>query len=431
MTATDHMARQRALQATLATLADFHSQPSLALLETQLSGTRALLHPMLWILAIVRRSRIALTLILCLALVSTQRRWFADARQPLYVVSLTPNNDRVLNQLGAVLRETGLPFKINRRAMPIGHRLKLVMQCAALARVLRAEGDSRSFVFLHQILGAIYTILFDADLARLQPDMVIAANDHSPPTVALFALARTRNLRSCYVQHGPVTSSFPPLSTDLAVLFCAKAEEDYRAAAQARGYKSETKILIFPAMMDPCVMQRSPTPPLRVCIALSFFADLEQVANLLTQLHAQENVDDIVISQHPRSTQDLKQFTQAQRVRLLPVPTTAKEIAAQVDLCIVGNSGVAVEFLHYGCPTFYLGPSETALDDYYGFVQAGILPRFTPHVVENPTSACAFFTEEWRNTMSHFDPLFANNPATLKQAVVDRFETFLQTDTSG
>lgn len=431
MTTPADIVRLTALRATLATLSDFHSQPSLRLLETQLSSTRITLRPALWALAVFRRSRMGILLILLFGLLTTRRRWFSNVQKPFYVVSLTPNNDRVLDQLGDVLRSAKLPFMINRGALSWVDRLACLKDSFLLADLLKTHGDNRSFVFLHQVIGALYILLFDADLSVSQPQIVIAANDHSPPTVALFALARARNLKSCYVQHGPVTPSFPPLSTDFALLFCAKAQDDYQAAARARQVHSETDVLIFPAVMDSCLPIKTPTAPLRICIALSFFTDTNEITQLVAQLRTQATVGDIVISQHPRSTQDLMIPTDDNQTRLLPIPTAAKDIVNDVDICLVGNSGVALEFLHYGCPTFYLTPSEPPLDDYYGFVQAGILPRFDLRRLTVPTQMATFFDTSWRTAMIQVDPTFETSPPALHKVVVDHFESLLETKLTG
>lgn len=413
-----------ALRAMLATLADFHSQQSLQPLETQLAGTRGFLRPVLGMLSWLRRSQVGLILMLSVMILATRKPWFANGPVAIYTVSLTPNNTRVLDQLGMVLRSADLPFAINDAAFA-GHRRGLLKDIGQVAQVLRTQGDARTFVFLHQLLGAVYLRLFDADLAVADPQMVVAANDHSPPTVALFALARAKCLRSCYLQHGPVTPSFPPLTTDLALLFSAQAQAAYQAAAHARGVTSQTQVLILPALMDPHVPMRTPTYPLRICLALSFFTELAPLAALLAQLRADKTVGSILISQHPRSTQDISHLAQTDQVQFLPKATLAKDIAPQVDICLVGNSGVAIEFLHYGVPTFYIAPQDPALEDYYGFVAAGLLPQFTPEVLATPVQNLAFFEDRWKAAMTEVNPVFGCDPAQFQQAVLAAFQTRL------
>ena len=425
MTQDTHHADSVALCETLAILADFHKQPSLHLLETQVKTARPVLKPLLCMMNIMRTTHFGVVVMLWLGILIYRKPWFTTTKTDTYVVSLTPNNRRVLDQLGAALQADGIPFAINHQALALKDRLGLLHDCRAVAHTVIRKGDSNAFIFFHQILGTLNLMMFDRNLSQVEPRLVIAANDHSPPTVALFVLARTRAITSCYVQHGPITASFPPLQTDLAFLFSAKAQEDYQTAAKSRGVTSKTLVALLPALNDPFVPMRPPTTPFRLCIAVSFFTDLTHLANLIAQLQQSDNVVKIMISQHPRSTQDLDRFTEMHRVSVLPRGTPAKDIAPNTDLCLVDNSGVALEFLHYGCPTFYVCPSDAVLDDYYGFVDAGIMPRFTPSLLEDPNMITDFFDGTWHNNMARFDPLIETDASTFQKSAVASMRTYL------
>ncbi len=408
----------------MATLADFHRQASLGALQGQIEEARPTLRLMLRVVALLRRWHWGCLVLLVLGLFGVRRRWFAVGQSRIYAVSLTPNNARILEKLGAQLAKAGVSMSINAASFPWSRRFALLRHIPILARQLQADGDPRDFTFLHQVIGAPYILLFAGDLSRVNPQLVVAANDHSPPTVALLAVARALGVKSCYVQHGPITPSFPPLSTDLALLFSAQAAEVYRTAAAARGVTSPTQVMLFPPLSAPLVPMRPPGMPMRVCIALSFFPDLAGLTRLLGQLNASPHVGTVQISQHPRCTKNIAAVVGG-RAQVLPVPTTAEAIAPQVDLCLVENSGVALEFLHFGCPTFYLKPADPGLDDYYGFVRDGILPRFVPSVVESPDAAVAFFDGAWRKKMGQVDPVFEAEPTTYYNAVTTQIKEMM------
>lgn len=414
-------ARLAALEAALETLADFHSQPSLQPLEAQLAQRRSALHWYLLLLHLLRRSRIGIALVLIIVLLSMRRRWFGKGRQTIYAVGLTPNNMRSLKNVAAPLVAAGTPFEVNQASFPFLRRVRLISICGTVAALLKARGDQRDFVFLHQVIAVVYVLLFEDDLKFTTPRLVVVANDHSPPAVALLAIAQALGLQTCYVQHGPVTASFPPLTSTFAVLFSTQAKEAYAQAAKRRGYSSQTEVLLYPALTEPPSKIRAPQPPLQVCIALSFFVDLERLALRIDQLKTHSEVHSILISQHPRSTQNL-QHLNTENLRVLPRRTPTCEIAKVVDLCLVGNSGVAIEFLHHGCPTFYTGVNDEALDDYYGFVKDGLLPRFSPSVLDDRVESCAFFDHQWQTNMAKVDPLFEADIDDFAKTMIARFQ---------
>lgn len=414
----------RALRDACAVLADFHAQPGLARFQGQLRARRRGLGPALRIIALMRRLRIGVLILLWGGMLIWPGRWFSGGQaRALYTVSLTANNTRALESIASAFDE-GLV--INAAPLPLATRLRIAAGMGALARVLRADGSRDPFVFLHQLMAATALACFAEDIARTRPRAVLAANDHSPPTVALYALARAQGLRSAYVQHGAVTEGFPPLRVDLAVLHNARSAELYARAAARRGDAPlpASAICFWPQIAAPLAPMRVPEPPFDICIALSLFADIPALTSLIDSLAERSDVASIRLSQHPRQHPDLGPVLE-DRVTVLPRGMPAREIAGQVDLCLVANSSVALEYLHFGCPVLSLGPPVIVPDDYYGFVADGLIPRLDLAAAPGALAVPGFWDADWQGRFAQVNPLVEQDPETLRAICADRFRALL------
>ena len=259
-------------------------------------------------------------------------------------------------------------------------------------------------------------MLFCRDLRQSQPRVVVVANDHSPAAVALIALTIEMDLPCVYVQHGPVSDSFPPLNVDLAILHNVVSRDRYDSASKRIGGSRSSRVAILPPFKGPSCSIRRPAAPYQICIALSFFPDIPQISALVVALRDRGDVAKITISRHPRCVADLSELA-GHGAEIIDSGTTTLEIARKVDLCIVANSGVGLEYLHEGCPTFDLAPSDPVLDDYYGFVAAGLLTRFDMGLLDQPSRISAAFDLEWQERFAQFDPTLTQSVADLESHV--------------
>ncbi len=89
------------------------------------------------------------------------------------------------------------------------------------------------------------------------------------------------------------------------------------------------------------------------------------------------------------------------------------------------NSGIAIEALHSGTPTFYTLGSDYLPDDYYGFVADGIIPVFDIALLDRPDQMCAFFNDAWKNVFARHDETMSSSPAEMKEEVRASFNQLL------
>lgn len=403
--------------AVLDIIAGFYGDPAMARLPAQVGSSRPLFKVLLAMIPRIRQSQSLLTALCACAVFFYPRAWFSGRPRGIYGVSLTVNNTRSLARLTPECRACDPDFKLNSHRLTMRSRAKMLRACPEIARHIRQFQSPEAFVIFNQVLALVCLHAFHQDLQTSRPRLVIAANDHSPPTVALFCAAHALRIATVYVQHGPVTAHFPPLYTDLAILFSQDAADSYQSAATQAKIHTQTDVLFLPMTETPIKPVAPVIPPLRVCLALSRFVDMQQVRTIIETLRDSGQVSKICIARHPRCTETFRGLPS--NITLLAPGTSAESLSETVDLCLVGNSGVALSFLRAGCPTYYVPPADLSLDDYYGFCQAGILPRFEAASLQTPETLAIPFQADWYKRMGRFDPGYFNEPSHFRTKITE------------
>ena len=412
------------VQDVLELISNFYGDPALSRMPTQVMEANPKLGLILRLVSDLGGHLLPLWIICSVISQVYPHRWFSrQTPNKIYCVSLTENNRRALQRIEREILNFDPDFQINTSRLSWRGRLYLLRNSWRIARLVRGHATSTPFVMLNKILALTSLHAFYFELKSPKPKLVLAANDHSPPTVGLFHAAKTLKIPSVYVQHGAVTEKFPPLYTDLALLLSEHAKDRYEKSATRFGKSSKTIVRILPACEDTFTQIRPATAPLKVCVALSRFVDLTQLQELIEKLSSHKLVSEISIARHPRCTAQFPNL--AKKARILEKGSPIRSTASSSDLCLVANSGVALEFLRFGCPTFYMAPNDRYLDDYYGFCAAGILPRFHLGLLDDPRALAEPFGNTWRIKASKFDPSFSNKNHSGQSAIVSDLEALI------
>lgn len=329
-------------------------------------------------------------------------RWFAGTAKSLYVVSLSHNNDRAFAELNAQLALSDVPvFQINRARLPIWRRLAVLCSGGNLlqaGRVLGLHGSSDPHVRAQQVFGVACGLMFLDDLQRSGARTIAVANDHSPPTLALLIAGDSLGIPRIYVQHARVTRHFPPLDVEIAILRDTQTAEAYREAAVRMGH---------PWRPDICHICDTPAPPpaqtpsfgtdLAICIALSMYPDLPQVAKFVHGLRQAGVAPVIALRPHPRYPHCLARFAAQLGISLQPAKGDLDRLVHETDLFVVSNSSLALDLLQRGAPTVFADALDHQHRDYFGLVAAGLLPEMEAETVADPRVLSDRFTPDWQN----------------------------------
>ncbi len=383
----------------------FHGQEIHADIGPSIARKRPTFRIIFAITSFVSRNRLANALMVLAVVLGYRIIREPDGPTEVYQFGISDNNVAAFQRLNRCLDpQTRSGICINGRSIPFGVRLRVALSLKRIWQaggVLRRNRHPDPFVHLQSVLAAAAAVMF---LKRPLGDdllMVCIACDHSPIVMALLAAARRQGKVTCYLQHAPVTEHFPPLTFDLSILYDRASTEAYRLAARRCDVGFDAaNVVLLPPFEEAFRSPKADLKPYRIGLCLSYFPNMSRLEELIASLSARPEVGAVCIRRHPRCLQDWSTSAVLPKVELRPRGEDANRFFGDVDVVLVPNSGVAVEALHHGCPTFYLPGADPFPDDYYGFVAEGILPVFSLGALDDPT---AFFDAEWQKRFTEYD----------------------------
>lgn len=349
----------------------------------------------------------------------------------VFQLSLSANNYRSLAHLNSILTPAGIAdISLNGLPYPVATRLRLLLSMKAIrqaARILAQRGHANPFIHIQQAIGCASLLMFSRVL--LENDklrLVCVANDHAPACMALLEVARMNGIATCYIQHAPVSEHFPALAYDISVLFDRSSREAYEKAGRRHGARDHGKIVLLPPFKDRFRRPQLGSAPYRVGICLSFLPDLDALADIIGGLFRSEAVMSVRLRRHPRCRQDFSVLTSIDNVSIQPRGESLSAFFRDVDLVLVPNSGVAVESLHSGKVTLFTPGADMLVDDYYHYLEKGILPVFKPDLLEQPSKLRAFFDAAWEKRFSLMDETVRVPPECAEAHVIEAFKEILE-----
>jgi len=229
----------------------------------------------------------------------------------------------------------------------------------------------RYFNFLFEAIG-IYEISLNI-LKKYLPKAIIFSNDHSFKHRALFLAAKKLDIRTCYIQHASVSSSFPPLSFDLSLL---EGNDSLKKYQECGDVKSEIKLVGMPKFDKYVNLKKKPIKNIKIIgIAANLSDDLDEIIHLTRLLNDSFNMIKILLRLHPRDKRIVKNngiiFDQSDSSI-----ENAFDFLARLDLLISGESSIHLEAALLHVPSIIYGfNSKNQISDYYGYVKNGLIQK--------------------------------------------------------
>lgn len=244
-----------------------------------------------------------------------------------------------------------------------------------LLKFLRAKGLEREaffHVFDFYWLGYGYYLTWRYILRYSCPRLVVMANDHTMWTRTLIYAAKDEGVPTAYVQHASVTSEFPPLAFDYALL------EGVDAAAKYTHHTiTSTKIfLIGMPRFDNyfhAINQSLTIQTIGICTnPLDLTDELHQLGY---HLHQQFPHIQFVLRPHPADPRQAEWQAIALQYEW-SISIAKEELAfaflARTDAIIAGDSNILLEAALLNVyPIYYDFPQKKL--DWYGFHQDGLV----------------------------------------------------------
>ena len=222
--------------------------------------------------------------------------------------------------------------------------------------------------------------MFERALSEIEPKIVVVANDHITSCRVLTALARQKQIKTAYVQHAQVSSFFPPLAFDYALLDGRQALDVYskigRQMSAAHSYiflsgEKKTRRVFRDAPKSACVG-----------IGVNPLDDLEAVCDLAERL-LKAGVQRVIVRLHPalRGTQEMVMRASLHGLDAVDVhgasDVSVVQFLRETSCIIAGESSLHIDALLNHIPSFYARLVRSQNDgrfiDYYGFLSAGVV----------------------------------------------------------
>ncbi|MGH1418061.1 MAG: hypothetical protein ACRBCJ_04315 [Hyphomicrobiaceae bacterium] len=198
----------------------------------------------------------------------------------------------------------------------------------------------------------------------VRPKLLVLANDHSPSHVAMSMAAKSFGIPRVYLQHAEVSSSFPALDFEATVLRNSRSKEIYKEISELVG-----EVFIIPrskTSFSKEKLTRSMSDEVSVVVYPTNVILFDELKTIIDELRKNPRVNRIALKLHPQAP-----TAEAEKCFELGVEQL-KTIPKEQHVAIVANSSVVIELLHRGIPVYQNFSFDPVMDDYYGFVNAGL-----------------------------------------------------------
>lgn len=228
------------------------------------------------------------------------------------------------------------------------------------------------FVFDSYWLTFGYYLVARLWLGKLAPRALVLANDHTMPNRVMAQAAREEHIPTFYIQHASVTTKFPPLSFDYALLEGLDALEKYESIAPSR-----TKVfLIGMPKADRYfrhLNENTTAGSIGICIGI--FDPIPRVEQLCERLRHEFPVLPFVLRPHPGDKREEIWINMAQQHGMEFSDSKIElsfDFLQRVDVIIAGNSNILLEAALINVFPICYDFAQTRLD-WYGFERNGLV----------------------------------------------------------
>lgn len=220
-------------------------------------------------------------------------------------------------------------------------------------------------------------------LKRINPLMVVVANDHSLRLRVFFRAAQELNIKTAYLQHASVTENFPPLEFDYAFLDGQESLDKY--TANNKICKSEVYFYGSPRFdIIKSVNTEIVSSQNKCGIAINTIDSPERIAQLIHKLY--QNIDNILITIRPHPAMDnvfWKEFANENKCLL----SNAKVenpfyFIVNNDFFISGESAFHLDVALTGKTSFFYNFTNKSMLDHYGYLKKGLIKELSDDLIQ-------------------------------------------------
>lgn len=319
----------------------------------------------------------------------------------------TRNNQIAFNRIHRCLEPMkNIKFDSKGKKVKKYHRLKSILcsqNLVDVGAILKNISTMRPLPRMQAVIAAAAFLFYYDKNFWSEIKVLCVASDHNPISQALLILSKVYNVKTCYIQHAPVSSYFPPLDYDLSILNDRRSLQHYKKVALVRKIKNSGQVKFLSPFDKKYNKIKSIKNPVVVGLCLSFILKLKSIENLIKDLEDLDEVSSVLIRRHPRCNANLKTLEKYSKVNIRAQNEDLSNYLKDIDVLLVPTSGVAIEALHQGIPTFFVDGIDNQPYDYYGFIGDKILHELNLKTFRSFADAVNFYDKDWLNKFSDYD----------------------------
>lgn len=220
-------------------------------------------------------------------------------------------------------------------------------------------------------------------LKKINPLMVIVANDHSLHLRVLFRAAQELNIKTAYVQHASISENFPPLEFEYAFLDGQESLDKY--TANSKTCKSMVFLYGSPRFdIIKTLSFKTITTGNRCGIAINAIDFPNKITKLIHKLH--QDIENISITIRPHPAMDEKFWNIFAKKNNCLFSNAKKEnpfdFIAHNDFFVSGESSFHLDVALTGKNSFFYNFTDKPMIDHYGYLKNGLIKELPDDLIQ-------------------------------------------------
>lgn len=208
---------------------------------------------------------------------------------------------------------------------------------------------------------------------RVKPKILLISNDHVCICRAFFRAASNSGVKTAYIQHASITSRFPPLEFDLAMLEGMDALEKYRVASVRSEKELTSKIVLVGSDSIFMKSARSFEKEFDLGICISTHDKRTLVLSTIDKLRDEFPKLKVALRVHPGDVEGCRFYTKTcGGVGISWREESSLDFISSCKKIISTPSNIVLEAAANGVPVGMYDFSSGDIGDHYGFVEKGV-----------------------------------------------------------
>jgi hypothetical protein len=202
--------------------------------------------------------------------------------------------------------------------------------------------------------------------------IVVFSNDHNVQNRLFLSACKIKKIHTVYIQHAAVSKYFPPLDFDTSFLYGKIDSEKYKSI----GGVCENIVLTGIPSFDPYLKYRKIKNKINIVgVSFNILDNIKLIGKIADYL-VNELGYQVIIRPHSRDNRSLNIIFDGISISDAKIENPYNYLK-KIDMHIAGDSSIHLESSLLNVPSFYFKMNNGEVNDYYGFVQNGMIDKLS------------------------------------------------------